>query len=101
MNLIINDLTHLGFRRRGRFAPHLTLLSGNRQLALDGFENVFRGRQAPYSGARLSQRTTALRVGASSSAAYFGRLRRGWEPTWDLGVFDSENGGACGQVVGC
>lgn len=109
MNLILNDVQPIHWALAGAAigAITLTLLYvGNRRLGIStGFENICslvvhtpyftREGLASSNGWRLPL-LGGLVVGGVLSAVLGG----GWEPTWDLGMFDSEIGwGPAGKIV--
>jgi len=109
MNLILNDVSPIHWALAGAAigAITLTLLYvGNRRLGIStGFENVCSlVVQAPYFQRPALKGTNSWRLpmlgGLVIGGVLSALLGGGWEPTWDLGMFDAEIGwGAGGKVV--
>lgn len=109
MNLILNDVEPIHWAFGGAAIGLLTLtllFVGNRRLGVSsGFENIcsvvvnapyFRRESVLASNSWRLPLLGGLVLGGLISAILGG----GWDPTWDLGVFDSEIGwSAPGKVV--
>ena len=109
MDLLLNDLTpwHWAFGGAGVAAVTLLLLYvGNHRLGVStGFENVcslvvsapyFRRDSVTGSNSWRLPLLGGLLLGGFLSAVFGG----GWEPFWDMGIFDEKIGwGPAGKVV--
>ena len=109
MNLILNDATPIHWAAGGAAIGLLTLgllFVGNRRLGVStGFESVCSlVVNAPYFRRESLLSSNSWRIplfgGLVLGGVISALLGGGWEPTWDLGMFDAEIGwGAPGKVV--
>lgn len=108
MNLILNDIQPIHWAIAGAAIAAITLTLlyvGNRRLGVStGFENVCAlVVQTPYfrREALLSASSWRLPLlgGLVIGGVISAVLGGGWEPTWDLGRFDSEVGWGNGGKV--
>lgn len=101
MHLILNDLTPWHWAAGGAVISAVTLallFVGNRRLGVStGFENVCSlVVQTPYFRREALRGTNSWRLpllgGLVAGGFLSAVLGGGWEPFWDLGMFDAEIG---------
>ena len=109
MNLILNDIQPIHWAIAGAAIAAITLtllFVGNRRLGIStGFENVCSlVVQAPYFQRDSLRGSNSWRLpllcGLVLGGVISAVLGGSWEPTWALGIFDSEIGwGTGGKVI--